>query len=189
MERVSVDLALEALTNRVTDPPASTSEGKEALEFAWRVHSALDSWTGKVDTKASIALAIESAIVGFVITLSDAGSRFGDLGGRALIAYCAGVGFLLFSVLMSLLVVLPQLNRRQSRRTWSENIIYFGHLRHWQPDDLAAALRAKQPSEDQLSRQLVAMARIAWRKHAWLQWSLVSLVAGSACLTAVAIGT
>src|SRR3954454_8490903 len=68
MGPVQVELVGEALTS----PPRSDPYG--GLDFAWRVHGALDAWTGKVDTKASITLAIESAVLGFVLTLSKVAS-------------------------------------------------------------------------------------------------------------------
>lgn len=157
------------------------------LDFAWRVHDALDSWTGKVDVKASIALALESAVFGFVVALSEHGERFASLSGSRLNWYHIGVGLLLFSVATSLAVVFPQLRRCKSKREWRDNVIYFGHLRRWEPSELAARLRDSGLAEEQLARQLVAMSKIAWRKHSWLQWSLFSLAAGSACLIIVAI--
>jgi Family of unknown function (DUF5706) len=176
---LSIKLALDTMSNG--------SKPRDGLDFAWRVHAALDSWTGKVDVKASIALAIESAVFGFVVTLSSKGERFAALAGSRLDWYRIGLGFLLFSVLASLAVVLPQLNRWKSRRDWRGNMIYFGHLRHWDAQKLAKALKQDLPYEEQLARQLVSMSKIAWRKHAWLQWSLISLVIGSACLIGVAV--
>jgi hypothetical protein len=173
----------------VVETVSSDQTPSDGLEFGWRVHGALDSWTGKVDTKASIALAIESAAFGFVVTLSRKGERFAHLAGSSRTWYDIGLGFVLFAVLMSLAVVLPQLNRRASRKNWRDNMIYFGHLRRWRPDDLARALLDERLDEQQLARQLVAMSKIAWRKHAWLQWSLVSLVLGATCLIGVAIST
>jgi Family of unknown function (DUF5706) len=164
------------------------SEGPpDGQEFAWRVHDALDSWTAKVDVKASIAVAIESAAFGFVVTQSGSGERFASLSGSRLDWYRAGIALLLWSVLTSLAVVMPQLRRLRSRREWRQNTIYFGHLRHWEAESLAEALRQNQRSELQLANPLITMSRIAWRKHAWLQWSLVGLTAGVACLVGVAI--
>lgn len=165
----------------------SDNKSSGGLDFAWRVHDALDSWTAKVDVKASIALALESAVFGFVVALSEHGERLSGLSGSRLDWYHVGVGLLLFSVGASLAVVFPQLRRWRSRRDWRENTIYFGHLRHWDPSELAGRLGEPFPEAEELARQLVAMAKIAWRKHAWLQWSLVSLATGSACLVGVAI--
>jgi hypothetical protein len=152
------------------------------LDFGWRVHGALDSWTGKVDTKASITLAIESATLGFVLTLSKKGERLADLDGLSSVSYHVGIGCLLAAVLFALLVVMPQLKRRQAKRDWRKGMIYFGHVRHWDPGELAGALKSEQVYEAQLATQLVAMSKIAWRKHALLQWSIGFLTAGALSL-------
>lgn len=167
----------------MSTPPSTDPEGGAGDEFAWNVHDALDSWTGKVDTKASITLAIEAAIAGFVITLSANRGRLSGLHGYHADLEHVGLGFLGASVLASLFVVLPQLSRRKARKNWSTNMIYFGHLRRWDPNKLARALSSGEvPTTDQLARQLVQMSKIAWRKHAWLQWSLGFLLLGAALL-------
>lgn len=158
------------------------SNDGDPRDFAWRVHGALDTWTGRVDTKASIVLAVESAAFAFVVTQSDPGKRFNDLHGAAYWFYLVGIVALLAAILLALRVVMPQLKRRQSAKTWRKNMIYFGHLRHWDPDDLARALERGAQPEAQLARQLVAMSTIAWKKHARLQWSLGLLVAAMALL-------
>ncbi len=162
-----------------------TSAGHEDVggsEFAWKVHDALDSWTAKVDTKASIVLALEIALVGFVVTLSGKGGRLSALHGFKVDLSRAGVTILTASVLLSLAVVMPQLGRREAKRNWSSNMIYFGHLRRWDPDTLAETLAEGAPSLSQLALQLVTMSKINWRKHAWLQWSLLCLVVGTGLL-------
>jgi len=90
------------------------------------------------------------------------------------------------------LTVVPRLQWRACgrRSDWRQNTVYFGHLRHWDPDDLAAQLAAGGPPElPQLAAQLVATARIAWRKHAWLQGSLAAFALGIACLLVVALAS
>lgn len=163
-------------------PKGPNRQADDGVEFAWRVHSALDTWTGKVDSKASISLAIEIAVIGFVITLSTKDGPLVGLTGSDLCFYRIALGFLVLSVLLSMLAVVPQLNRRQAKKNWRSGMVYFGHLRHWDPKELEKALEA--PAKRQLADQLVAMSRIAWRKHAWLQWSLISLVVGAALLLA-----
>lgn len=161
----------------------ATKDSHGGLDFAWRVHGALDSWTGKVDTKASITLAIESAVLGFVLSLSKKGERLAGLHGAGDLAYHIGIGCLVAAVLAALLVVMPQLNRRDAKRDWRNGTIYFGHLRRWKPADLAKELKTSQVYEDQLAAQLVAMSKIAWKKHARLQWSVGFLMLGAACLS------
>jgi hypothetical protein len=99
VEPLQVQLALEAMKAE----PSDETDARGGLDFAWRVHGALDSWTGKVDTKASITLAIESAILGFVLSLSKKGERLAGLDGASHVAYHVGVACLLVAVLFALL--------------------------------------------------------------------------------------
>ena len=154
----------------------------DGLQFAWRVHAALDSWTAKVDTKASISLAIETAVLGFIISLSGSEGPLSHLRGTDLALYRVGLTLIGVAVLLVLAVVFPQLNRRGARRDWKNKMIYFGHLRHWDVGILTKALQEESPRYEQLAAQLVQMSKIAWRKHVWLQWSLSVLVLGGLCV-------
>jgi len=156
-------------------------------EYGWRVHSALDAWTGKVDTKASIALAIESAVLGYVLNQTASGQGLADLDGLRQAGFYLGLGLLLAAVGCAVWVVFPRLRRRASSREeeWARNTIYFGHLRHWDPEKLEAKLAEGAPVTGQLARQLVKMAEIAWSKHVWLQASLVFLSLGVVCILTV----
>lgn len=174
MALLQVVVVVEAMSQRRNE--------LSGVEFAWRVHSALDTWTGKVDTKASIALAIEVAVLGFVITLSEEDRPLAGLSGGDLNLYNIGLVFLVLSVLLSMFVVAPQLSRWKTRQNWRSNMIYFGHLRFWKPRELAKALSTEQPYEEQLAQQLVQMSKIAWRKHSLLQGSLICLVVGAVLL-------
>lgn len=178
MGAIQVQLLVETVNKEATN---------HGLEFAWRVHAALDSWTGKVDTKASITLAIETALLGFIITLSIDGGPLSTLGGTDLTIYRIGLSFVGLSVLMALGVVVPQLSRRKAKKEWEKNMIYFGHLRRWDVDRLARALAEERPRHHQMARQLIEMSRIAWRKHVWLQGSLVTLLIGSAVIASVGL--
>jgi len=166
----------------VSEATPGNHEPSDGVDFAWKVHDALDSWTAKVDTKASIVLAIEAALVGFVITLSTKGGRLSGLHGYRVNLDRVGLGLVAASVLLSLAVVMPQLGRRKAKRNWSSNSIYFGHLRRWDPTKLSAALEKGETTIQQLALQLVTMSKVNWRKHAWLQWSLLCLVVGSGLL-------
>jgi hypothetical protein len=158
------------------------------VDYGWRVHGALDSWTGKVDTKASISLAIESATVGFVLTLTKQGERLHGLDGLADVAAKLGIGCLLFAIVCAVSVVMPQLDRKNAKKpeVWQENTVFFGHLRHWDAADLTTKLSEHADEERQLARQLVVMSQIAWRKHERLQWSLSLFLAGGV-LTVLAV--
>lgn len=147
-------------------------------DFGWRVHGAVESWTAKVDGKASIALAIEAATLTLAIGFTDSGRLLDGLLVRQPVFGLAGFALLCASVALAILVIFPRLRARKARRNWSNNAIYFGHLRFWNPSDLASFLKAGELSEIQLATQLVTMSKIAWWKHVALQWSLIALVLG-----------
>lgn len=152
----------------------------DPIDTAWRIHGAITDWTGKVDAKASFALAIESAILAGVITLSADDHLLADLSGwKELWTYRLGVALLVAAVLAVMSVVLPRLRGRRTKSEWRSNFIYFGHLRHWPPDQLTDALQ-DEPLLPALSHQLVKMSEIAWRKHRALQVSLWLSVVGTA---------
>lgn len=154
-------------------------DDRDAQEFAWKVHAALIDWTGKVDTKASIALSLEAAVLVLVIAQSESGKPLAGLDDFALLLFRVGFCSLLASIALSLLVVVPQLKRRKIKPAAPQGMIYFGHLRLRTPEQVEESLRDSERWLPALSRQLVEMSRIAWRKHAFLQGSLV-LVAVSA---------
>jgi hypothetical protein len=140
-------------------------------ERAWRVHAAIVDWTGKADTKASFALTIESALLGFVIAFARQDQRQLDDQSQAVGLLGAVLVFLGLAILISATVVIPYLRSRPLKPEAPHNYIYFGHLRHWEPDDLAEELRSGDPLEA-LTRQMVNMSEIAWSKHRRIQASL-----------------
>jgi len=170
-----------------TEQAASPTLAIAPAEFAWRTHSAITDWTAKVDAKASIVLALESAIVAALITFSGKDRPLSALRGWPLGAYSLGILFMAIGIALAGLVVFPRLNRRDARVHWATGIIYFGHLRRWQPTELADYLFAlsERTQLDILSRQLVTTSKIAWIKHARLQWSMLCAALGT-LLVAVA---
>jgi hypothetical protein len=150
------------------------SKDFDPVEYGWKVHDALDAWTTKVDSKASIVLAVEAGTLALIASLAERGRPLASLHGQQVLLFRIGIGLLVLSVVLAGASVIPQLRRRASRREWNDNSIYFGHLRHWEPDKLAKALRERdeRSSIDELARQHVRMAAIAWRKHSLLQISM-----------------
>jgi hypothetical protein len=157
------------------------------LGFAWRVHSAQDASTGRVDTKASIILTLETALLlaGFA---AEAPHRLvGNLSGRfALVAYI-GIVLLILAVVLAALAVIPWLGlERTNRRDYVRNAVYFGHLRHWYRDQqrLADYLRRLDHDEqlEQLAREIATLGRLNWRKHRLLQLSMVCAFLGAAVI-------
>lgn len=152
----------------------------ESVDFAWRVHDALNEWTARVDVKASIVLALESGVLALITVLSKKHGPLGRLSDLSLLLYRFGLFALSVAAVLSALVVTPRLRRRQTRREWRDGLVFFGHLRHWDASKLSERLTSVDSERlKQLSAQLVAMSKIAWHKHALLQFSMAFLLVGS----------
>ncbi|MGK5640670.1 Pycsar system effector family protein [Streptomyces sp. URMC 126] len=146
-------------------------------DTAWRLHSALSDWTGKADVKASFALTVQSAVLLVLGLTAGVGRGFGRTGGLATALLWAGVAALVAGLACAVLAVAPTL-RADVPGPAEERFVYFGHLRHWEPGALEYRLREADPLPA-LSRELVVMSRIAWRKHVYVRWSLVCAAVGT----------
>ena len=163
----------------MSDSTSGKGNDSNTYDFAWHVHDTLVSWTGQVDTKASIALAIEVSLIGFVSAQSVKGGPLSGLHSYRFYLDRSGVILLATSIVLSLWVIKPRLAYRKIKRNSISGMIYFGHLKNWDPDKLTVALSTNIEATTQLARQLVEMSKIAWRKHVLLQWSLIFLLIGS----------
>ncbi|MFE5643258.1 Pycsar system effector family protein [Rhodococcus sp. NPDC056516] len=141
------------------------------VETAWKIHSALTDWTGKVDTKASFALTIQSALLVGVVTLSSKDRVFEHLSGWAVVWYVIGNCLLVLGVICAVWVVRPRLRSSNLVPESQSNFIYFGHLRELTPDTVQDHLE-NTPILPVLSKQLVEMSKIAWKKHRMVQASM-----------------
>lgn len=162
----------------------TTTTVQSSTETAWRIHASLADWTGKVDAKAAFALSIESAVLAGTAALSRDGGPLHDVSGAAPTGLLwAGTALLALSVLLSVAAVAPRLKGGPPHPGGSAGFVYFGHLRHWDPARLEESIRTGD-ALPALSRQLVVMSQVAWRKHRLVQASLAAATAG-ACLLAV----
>ncbi|SKG49144.1 Pycsar system effector family protein [Mycobacteroides abscessus] len=160
----------------------------DAVDTGWKIHAALADWTGKVDTKASFALTIESALVATVLTLSGQDRIFSALTACQQWWYGAGLVLIGTSIVCAALVVRPRLRTKALQAESGRNYIYFGHLRYLTADKIADHLE-NTPILPVLSQQLAAMSKIAWQKHRRVQISMTLAPAGVACmLVCAAIG-
>lgn len=161
----------------VTEPVEAPNDG--GIETAWRLHDTLSTWTGRVDTKASIVLTLEVAALGFITALTDSNKMFSSVSGWQEIVFRVSFVLLGCGILFAVAAVIPQLGGRAARESWGSGFIYFGHLRHWSPKALERKLSGLGEAELRraLSLQLVAMSKIAWRKHRWLQTAVAAGVA------------
>ena len=155
-------------------------------ETAWKIHDAVQDWTGKVDVKASFALTIESALLAVILTLSTGQHRLTHLPGGSEALYIAGLVLVIAGALAAVWAVTPHLRARNLGNEWQSNFVFFGHLKDWPPEQLEAAL-AERDVLPMLSRQLVTMGKIAWVKHRLLQASLAAAVVGSVLLGLAAV--
>jgi len=151
----------------------------DARDTAWRIHASIVDWTGKVDTKASFALAIESAALAGIVTLTGSGRRLDGLSGWKVGLFWTGIAILLAGVLAVITVVAPRLRSTKMPSEWQNNYVYFGHLMHWNPEDLQQALEEENPVPA-VTRNIVVMSKIAWTKHRRLQASMWLATFGTA---------
>lgn len=166
-----------------------TPSDELAVQNAWQIHSQLTDWTGKVDLKARFGLSfVSAAIAGLLAVYGDGTRLYGettqltDFSNLEAACFILGVVLLIEAFLVSVLAVTPQLRARRSKREYKSGIIYFGHLRHWNSSDLALKLRTVDMLPV-LSRQLINMSKILWRKH-----RAIELLFGSAFLGITLIG-
>ena len=150
------------------------------VNFAWRTHQALVGWTASVDTKAAITLSLGGVILGFYISQGSSNHILLSAHRWQSVTEIIGMCLTVIGVIISGLVIAPRLNRRLTKKNWQQNYLYFGHLRSWDTHRLKRALTELDNDQELelLSAQLVAMARIAWYKHALLQLALASLLCG-----------
>jgi hypothetical protein len=153
----------------------------DSTDTAWKIHSALADWTGKVDTKASFALAIESALLVGVVTLSGSDRVFSAPNGWGLVWYVFGIVFLIAAVASAAWVVRPRLRSSNLEAESHSNFIYFGHLMKVTPDVVEDHLQ-NTPILPVLAKQLVEMSKIAWKKHRMVQISMTLAPIGVALL-------
>jgi hypothetical protein len=163
---------------------------EEAVRTAWHLHTALLEWTRNVDTKASFALALETAVLGAVAALAGSGRAVDRVSGSlSLVVVGLGVVLVAAATLAAVLAVIPRhAGDGTSPAPGEDQFIFYGHLRHWSPDQLERRLGEANPLPA-LSRELIVMSAIVWTKHRRVQQSLVLAAVGGALLClAVALG-
>jgi hypothetical protein len=170
----------------------AASSSHPGLDFGWKVHAATQDWIKGVDAKASLTLAIIAAL-----GLFAGGQVFGDKGSlhdvhdaqlwavRVMAAAFVAAG------LSALHAVFPSLKRRRARGYAQSGLIYFGHLRHADSEDIERRLASLDDHEaiHQLASQLDATAKIAWNKHCRLQRAQICLVVAVAAFAAAQLLT
>lgn len=134
---------------------------------------------GRADTKASLVVTAQAAVLGYLLTqpFPTAGA------GRVL--FIAGAGLLLAALALAGAAVYPRLTRRAAGH--GRDGVYWGEIAlTWTPEALAQHLARQDPAQrlETLTRQLVAVAKVSWRKHRLLQASLLVSLAAAGALAA-----
>lgn len=160
-------------------------------EFGWRVHSAQEAWTAKVDVKASILLALESAILVAIVAGKAKDGSLASLRGWREVFLLLGTISELFGIVFAGAVVLPLLGGPvKHKHDHRDNLIYFGHLRHWSSgEDLTSRMMRLTVNEEvgHLARQLIEMSTRNWKKHRFLQVSVLNGFCGLILVVCAAI--
>jgi hypothetical protein len=144
----------------------------------------MESWTAKADVKASILLAFEGGMAVLIVTSRDLLLGYRERWPAVVAAVT--LGLLALAIIAAAMVVMPTMGSARSHRAaFRDQWVFFGHLRHWTPADLAGRIgRLTRADElDNLAGQLVRMSQINWRKHRLLQSSVVLTVAALCCIT------
>ncbi|MEV4630436.1 Pycsar system effector family protein [Micromonospora sp. NPDC049523] len=143
----------------------------EAVKLAWQFHQSVVESTAKADTKASVVLTLHAALLAAILTV---------LSGTPTVAHgaltLASVAMLVLAIVIAGAAIFPRLDRRGNAAPYTVGIGYFGALRSGTASELAQVL-VSEPDDDQLvliCQQVIAVARIAWRKHTLLQASMLS---------------
>ncbi len=193
---ISIWKTVVAFGRRRQPPPAAPilapvqDDIATSVDLAWRAHTAQERWTAKVDIKASVLLALEGGAIFATLTANGNMGLLSRLIGLGDLAQLLGIILLIGAVTTATWALIPQLgSAAEHRATHRDHTIYFGHLRHWDPAELAARLRTAGQEDPfpMLARQLVEMSKRNWTKHRKVQASLLLGVGGVALIAMAAI--
>lgn len=150
----------------------------EPTETAWKLQSAVADATAKADSKAALALTLQStmlAVLSLLASSRQAAGGFESVAAQTLL--WLGVVLIMAGAGCAAWAVSPRLGKERRGADPDDDFLYFGHLRLMEPATLERALRNTDPLPS-LTRQVVVMSEIAWAKHRRVQCSLVLAVAG-----------
>jgi len=165
-------------SKQIPTPPLQKGRG---VDFAWKVHNAQEGWTARVDHKAALFLATQTAVLVGMFAVLPSSRPLGRLSGANHWFAVAGIAMSVLAVILAGLAVIPLLSRRKTLKAdHGDHLIYFGHLRLWTPDKLLSRLGNLTEDDElkQLSLQLVAISKLNWRKHRFLQAAMIIGSAG-----------
>ncbi|GIH02261.1 hypothetical protein Rhe02_03280 [Rhizocola hellebori] len=147
-------------------------------------HALMESWANRADLKASVLLTLQGGAL--VLSLSGYERLLQSRSPWPAKVGVVGVGLLLVATCLAALVIMPMLgSARRHVAQYRNHMIFFGHLRLWEPQALAGQLRSLTAQERQVmtAHQLVSLSRINWRKYRMLQGSVLLTIVAVVILT------
>ena len=150
-------------------PPVDAGE----LVKAQKVHDSVAGSIGKADAKAGFVATMNTAVLAGVVALVHLDKL--STAGRVLVSL--GVVLMVAALLCAVAVVLPILRARHTKHG-SGNVLYFGTVRHYTPEELADRLAGEDTARE-MCAQAVVLSRLSWIKHRLLQLAMLSTIAGA----------
>ncbi|WP_341257489.1 MULTISPECIES: Pycsar system effector family protein [Gordonia] len=152
----------------------TTHSDAQAVDTAWRVHSALLTWTSSVDQKASFVLAIDGAFLGIAAAVVSQDGRLAPSGPISVLLLSLSVALAVVAGGYSLAAIKPNLKTIVDSRIDSGHFIYFGHLKMMDAMRIRSAL-TREDILGALTNQLKEMSEICWNKHRRVQRAIECL--------------
>ncbi|MCP9213021.1 Pycsar system effector family protein [Streptomyces sp. NEAU-Y11] len=159
----------------------------EPTETAWKIQSAVADATAKADSKAALALTLQSTTLAVLSLLASSRRAVGGFESAASQTLLwLGIVLIMAGACCAAWAVSPRLGKERRGPEPDGDFLYFGHLRLMEPAVLEGVLRSTDPLPS-LARQVVVMSEIAWAKHRRVQCSLVLAVAGCGCFAVATV--
>jgi hypothetical protein len=143
------------------------------LVKAQKVHDSVAGSIGKADAKAGFVATLNTAVLAGVVALV----QLDQLGAAGRVLLSLGVALMVAALLCAVAVVLPILRARHTKHG-SGNVLYFGTVRHYTPEELADRLAGEDTARE-MCAQAVVLSRLSWIKHRLLQVAMLATIAGA----------
>lgn len=143
----------------------------------WKTYDVINGWIKFSDTKAGAILAANGAILTIAFSKSIDNKDFILDNQFLLISLSLGFLFGLISMIFAILCLGPTLRIGESK-----SLIYFGHIAQKYDSfnrykiDVAASFRDESGSIDQITNQVWANSKIAWKKYINVSRAILSFI-------------
>jgi hypothetical protein len=152
------------------------------VDFAWQVHAVQEQWSARADTKATVVFTVEAAVIAAVVAAFGNAAVAASMTGWRIVLVWLGVLASAVAIGAAAFVVAPQLGSKR-KLAQERHVIYFGHLRSWEPQELAQRLEKLTDSAglSELSVQLTRTAAGNWRKYVLLRVAVILALSSWRC--------